>query len=118
MNASSENSRLRRLNIRLSEEEWDKIHHLAAGTTCRSISDYARKVLSRKPVRVFYRNKSFDAFEEQMTRLIPLLENLAAGNDLPAITTTVQEIKTHIEKLSDHATKNNDLPQHHPLPDL
>jgi hypothetical protein len=53
-----------------------------------------------------------------MTRLIPLLENLAAGNDLPAVTTTVQEIKTHIEKLSDHATKNNDLPQHHPLPDL
>lgn len=121
MNASSDNSRLRRLNIRLSEEEWDKIHHLAANTTCRSVSDYARKVLSRKPVRVFYRNKSFDAFEEQMTRLLPLLEKLAAGNDpndLPGINTTIQEIKNHIEKLSDHATKNNDLPQHHPLPDL
>jgi len=117
-NTPSENARLRRLNIRLSQQEWDKIQQLAAGTTCRNISDYARKVLSHKPVRVLYHNKSFDAFEEQMTRLLPLLETFAADNDLPGFITTVQEIKNHIEKLSDHATQNRDLPQPHPLPDL
>src|SRR5882762_9242066 len=70
----SQKIRLRRLNIRLSDQEWDKVHQLSANTTCRSISEYARKILLDKPVRVFYRNQSFDNFEEQMIRLIPQLE--------------------------------------------
>ena len=64
-----------RLNIRLSQQEWDKVHKLASNTTCRSISEYARKVLAEKPVKVFYRNRSFDEFEEKMTRLLPQLES-------------------------------------------
>jgi uncharacterized protein (DUF1778 family) len=87
---SSQKIRLRRLNIRLSDQEWDKVHRLSANTTCRNISDYARKVLLNHPVKVFYRNQSFDNFEEQMIRLLPLLE-------------------ANIEKLSDHATQNNAL---------
>ncbi|MBS1664873.1 MAG: hypothetical protein JST68_27750 [Bacteroidetes bacterium] len=67
-------ARLRRLNIRLSQQEWDKIHNLTKNTTCRSVSEYARKVLSEKPVKVFYRNQSFDDFEQQMLQLRPLLE--------------------------------------------
>ena len=117
-NTTSEKARPRRLNIRLSQPEWDKIHKLAEGTTCRSVSEYARRVLSRKPVRVFYRNKSFDIFEEQMTRLLPLLETFAATNDQPGFIAAVQEIKNHIEKLSNHETQNNELPQHNPDPDI
>jgi hypothetical protein len=49
-------ARARRLNVRLSQQEWDKVHKLSANSTCRSISDYARKVLSEKPVKVFYRS--------------------------------------------------------------
>jgi hypothetical protein len=63
-----------RLNVRLSRQEWDKVHKLASNTTCRSVSEYARKVLAEKPVRVFFRNQSFDEFEESMTRLLPQLE--------------------------------------------
>jgi hypothetical protein len=33
-----------RLNIRLTQQEWDKVHKLASNTTCRSVSEYARKV--------------------------------------------------------------------------
>lgn len=119
-------ARARRLNIRLSQHEWDKVHKLSANSTCRSVSDYARKVLSEKPVKVFYRNQSFDEFEERMSQLIPTLEafgenfdqavkKLSALNDHTDIwilmeillksrkefIETAQEIKTHLEKLSD-----------------
>lgn len=66
-----------RLNIRLSPNESDKIHKLASNTTCRSVSDYARKVLLQQPVRVFYRNRSFDEFEERMIELLAQLERFA-----------------------------------------
>lgn len=64
-----------RLNIRLSRQDWDKINLLAGKSTCRSLSGYARKVLLQQPVKVFYRNQSFDEFEDQMAgRLLPILE--------------------------------------------
>src|SRR5260221_9523826 len=72
-------NRLRRLNVRLSQQEWDKVHKLASNTTCRSTSEYARKLLTGKPVRVFYRNQSFDELEQQMIRLLPRLETFATN---------------------------------------
>jgi hypothetical protein len=72
--SSPPQNRLRRLNIRLTQPEWDRIQQLSSQTTCRSVSDYSRKVLLEKPVKVFYRNQSFDEFEERMALLRPLLE--------------------------------------------
>jgi chromatin segregation and condensation protein Rec8/ScpA/Scc1 (kleisin family) len=109
-------ARARRLNIRLSQQEWDKVHKLSANSTCRSVSEYARKVLSEKPVKVFYRNQSFDEFEERMTQLLPLLEAFGENfsqlvktrADLQPLldshrdfSKTAAAIKTHLEKLSD-----------------
>jgi len=68
-----------RLNLRLSEQEWNKIHKLASSTTCRSVSEYARKVLLNQPVRVFHRNQSFDDFEEHLAPLLPTLKTF--GDD-------------------------------------
>src|SRR5258708_13928130 len=78
---SPQKVRLRRLNIRLSQQEWDKVHRLSSNTTCRSISEYSRKILLNKPVKVFYRNQSFDHFEQQMTRLLPQLQTIGANFD-------------------------------------
>jgi hypothetical protein len=125
-------ARLRRLNIRLSQQEWDKVHKLSSSSTCRSVSDYARKVLSEKPVKVFYRNRSFDEFEEQMIILLPRLEAFGESFDqlvkkIPYMTNypytkemlsslleygrefskTAGEIKLFIEKLANDATQNN-----------
>ena len=72
--ASQPKFRPRRLNIRLSQEEYEKIQKLSSNTTCRSVSEYSRKVLLDKPVKVYYRNKSFDEFEERMIRTMPILE--------------------------------------------
>jgi hypothetical protein len=115
-----------RLNVRLSQQEWDKVHKLASNSTCRNISEYARKVLAEKPVKVFYRNQSFDDFEERMTRLLPQLESfgdnftllvkkISSMESIPEIraalpsalttakdfTMTVETIKNLIEKISD-----------------
>lgn len=120
------NARQRRLNVRLSQQEWDKVHKLASNTTCRSVSEYARKVLSEKPVKVFYRNKSFDELEEKMTALLFRMESYAgtftllaksmsALGDIPQIKAALplllacekdfvlqmEEIKEHLEKISD-----------------
>jgi hypothetical protein len=81
-----------RLNIRMSRPEWDKVHTLATNTTCRSVSEYARKVLAEKPVKVFYRNKSFDDFEEQMTRLLPQLE--AFGDNFSLLVKKITSIES------------------------
>ncbi|HVU55939.1 MAG TPA: hypothetical protein VHD83_12835 [Puia sp.] len=62
-----------RLNLRLSEQEWNKIQKHASNTTCRTVSEYCRKVLLNQPVRVYHRNQSLDDIEEQ---LAPLLQTL------------------------------------------
>ena len=120
-----ENGRSRRLNIRLNQQEWDKVHNWAAKTTCRSISEYARKLLLNKPVNVFFRNQSFDDLQEQLIRLLPELEtfgeafNRALGTLAPlennpelsngiarliyygqGFEKIAEEIRTHIEKLA------------------
>lgn len=128
--AQPKKSRQHRLNIRLSSQEWDRILYLSAGTTCRNISDYARKVLLKEPVTVFYRNQSFDAFEEQMIHLLPelersgdnfdqLIKKLSPIRDVPeiqallpqltaaqsALSSRVSWIKSHLEKLYDQCVQ-------------
>lgn len=68
-----------RLNLRLSEQEWNKIHKLASNTTCRSVSEYCRKILLQEPVTVFHRNQSFDNLEEDLAPLLPILKTF--GDD-------------------------------------
>ncbi len=124
-------ARRHRLNIRLSQQEWDTVHRLAYNTTCRSTSDYARKVLTEKPVKVFYRNKSYDEFEGTMTSLLPQLESfgdnfsllvkkLSSLDSIPDIKASLplvlacekdfirnmELIRDHIEKLVDNETQN------------
>jgi hypothetical protein len=119
-------ARTRRLNIRLSEGEWETISNLAKNSTCRTVSEYCRKVLVQKPVKVFYRNKSFDEFEERLSWLMPMLEKYEkniislmkqlAGNpaqkgsdDTVALLSNyyqqfadaVEQIRDRVEKLSD-----------------
>lgn len=122
-------ARLRRLNIRLSQQEWDKVNRLSSNSTCRSVSEYARKVLSEKPVKVFYRNRSFDDFEEQMTNLLPRLETfgeafaemvrkMSPKTDYPSeemisallecgqgFSKIAEEIKIQVQKLADQGDK-------------
>jgi hypothetical protein len=71
--------RSRRLNLRLSEHEWEKAHRLCANSTCRSISEYARKLLTKQPIIQLFRNPSP---EDLLSRIPPLLEFITAGAEI------------------------------------
>jgi len=67
------------LHLRLSQDEHTKIHKAFKKTTCRKLSDYARKILLGQPVVSNYRNQSLDDF---MAELIRLRKDLnAVGNN-------------------------------------
>lgn len=74
-----ENNKTEWLHLRLTSDEKSKINKAFKKTTCRKLSEYARKILLGKPVVATYRNQSFD---DLMTELIKLrLELNAIGNN-------------------------------------
>ena len=73
------NNREKWLHLRLNADEYRQLQTNFKRTTCRKISEYARKILLSKPVTVNHRNASLD---ELMTELIRLRSELsAAGNN-------------------------------------
>ncbi|TAM95331.1 MAG: hypothetical protein EPN39_15390 [Chitinophagaceae bacterium] len=57
------------LNIRLTREEREMIFAKCKQTTCRSLSEYARKILFNRTVTVHYRNSSLDKLMEDLILL-------------------------------------------------
>lgn len=76
---SEDNNRSKWLHLRLSPKEYETVQRQFSKTTCRKISEYARKRLLSKPVTVNYRNQSLD---ELMRELIQLRNELGSiGNN-------------------------------------
>lgn len=76
---SEDNNRSKWLHLRLSPKEYETVQRQFSKTTCRKISEYARKRLLSKPVTVNYRNQSLD---ELMRELIALRNELnGIGNN-------------------------------------
>jgi hypothetical protein len=74
-----ENNKTEWLHLRLTLDEKSKIEKAFKKTTCRKLSDYARKILLGKPVVATYRNQSLD---DLMAELIKLRSELnAIGNN-------------------------------------
>src|SRR3954447_6260244 len=67
------------LHIRLKEEEYNKIHKKFDASTCRKLSEYARRILLDKTITVNQRNQSLDDFMAEMIRLRNELHNI--GNN-------------------------------------
>jgi hypothetical protein len=63
------NNRTRWLHLRLKPEEYEKIHQQFSKTTCRKLSDYARKILLGKPLIATTRNQSLDDFMAEAIKL-------------------------------------------------
>ena len=57
------------LSLRMSEDEYQLAEKLTQQTTCRSLSEYARKAVLGRPVILRYRNQSLDDFLADMLRL-------------------------------------------------
>ena len=74
-----QNNRTKWLHLRLTPTEYQKIMKEFNKSTCRKISDYARKNLLQKPIISTYRNQSLDDFMAEMIRLRSELN--AIGNN-------------------------------------
>jgi hypothetical protein len=67
------------LHVRLTEHEFALITEQFSAATDQKLSDFARRKLLGKPVRVLTRNQSFDEATEQLARLRAELSRLAAN---------------------------------------
>lgn len=63
------NNRTRWLHVRLKQGEYNTLYKNFSKTTCRKLSDYARKILLNKPLTTTYRNQSFDDLIAEMALL-------------------------------------------------
>ena len=123
----AENSnRTRTIGLRLTPEEYAKIERKWKASTCRKLSDYVRKHLFDKSIVTTYRNQSLDDFMEETIVLhnelnaigtninqavqklhtlqqIPEFRNWIISFDLDKkiLFNKVEEIKKHIQKISD-----------------
>jgi hypothetical protein len=67
------------LTLRLTDQEKQILNRLCARAQCNSLSEYARNVLLKEPVKIKYRNQSADEFLEEVILLKKELN--AIGNN-------------------------------------
>lgn len=72
-------NRTRKVSLRLTTAEYDKIERKYKASTCRKLSDYVRRNLFDKPVVTTYRNRSQDDMLIELTKLRNELN--AVGNN-------------------------------------
>lgn len=95
------NKRTQWLHIRLTTHEQRSIRKKFSKTTCRKLSEFARKVLLDKAVIVAVRNKSLD---DLMAELIALKAELnAIGNNYNQVVKTLHTLG-HISEIKSWLT--------------
>jgi len=71
--------RTRKVTVRFTEKEYEKVDRKFKATTSSQLSHYIRSVLLEKPIVTKYRNQSLDAFMEEIILLRQELN--AIGNN-------------------------------------
>ncbi len=92
------------LHIHVSKEDFQRLQQGLANSTCWTMTEYCRKLLTGKPITVFYRNQSFDAFIEEAIILRKRLQLLGQGDEL--LIPLIDDIKNCINKIYDHVCQN------------
>lgn len=84
-------NRNKRITIRFTDAEYQRLQKLYRKSTCSQLVAYCRKVLDAKPVTLFYRNKSLDDF---MVELIKIRKDFnAVGNNFNQIVKKINSVK-------------------------
>ena len=65
------------VSVRLTEEEFKEVYRQCENSTCRSLTEYVKKVLTKKSVTVKVRNQSQDELLQTMIGLKNRLDQLA-----------------------------------------
>ena len=91
------------LSVRLTSEELEEVYQLSKTSTCRSLTEYVKKVLTKKPVTVKVRNQSQDELLQTMIGLKNRLDQLAAQAEGSGVSVLleIREIKSLTAKIAE-----------------
>lgn len=97
------------VQITYSEEEWLELKDRISGSTCRSATQYLRKITLGQPVVYYTRNRSFDRFIDESLALRGQLKALAENppieqDDQHHLITLFSKIHLELIKLSDYVS--------------
>jgi hypothetical protein len=103
--------RSKRIDACLYPKEHEKVMAAYKNSTCRSIAEYVRTVLLKRPITMFYRDKAYDEFTEAAIQFRHRLDALLDSGILPDVEKerVIQEMKTANEllaKIYDHVRQN------------
>lgn len=85
------NKRDIRICIRLTVKEYEQLRNDQQNTPDRKLSDFARKKLLGKPVRVFTRNRSLDLLMEELVLLRKELNHI--GNNFNQVVRKINAVQ-------------------------
>ena len=88
-------NRVKWLNIRISQKEYDLLQIWVTKTTCRKVSELARDILFRRPIGVYFRNKTADEFFPVAIQLKNELSSI--GNNLNQTVKSLHSFRTDRE---------------------
>jgi hypothetical protein len=99
------------VTVGLNKDDIEQLRRATSKSTCRTLSEYCRKLLLGKPIRVLYRDQSLDAFIDEAIALRNEMRALREkGPFTPErerqLITLQEEIKKCINKIFDHACQN------------
>ncbi|HWB93498.1 MAG TPA: hypothetical protein VG605_16675 [Puia sp.] len=93
------------LSIRLSPDEYQEVYQHLQQSTCRSLTEYVKKVLTNKPVTVKVRDQSKEDILQQLilvkSRLEMLIDKLPTGGSEQQLVGEVTEIKSSIREIAE-----------------
>jgi hypothetical protein len=104
MTDSSTTTSTRFLSIRLSPEEYSEVYQHLQQSTCRSLTEYVKKVLTNKPVTVKVRDQSREEILQQLTLIKTRLETLIdkiSPADAGQLLREVADIKSTIRQIAE-----------------
>jgi hypothetical protein len=84
-------NRSKHLGVPLTVPEQETLRDALSQSTCRTISEYARKKLFDKPIKIFTRNQSLDDFMGEMILLRNELN--AIGNNFNQLVKGLQTLQ-------------------------
>jgi len=94
----SKERRVKGLNLRLTQKEYDLLSEWVKASTCRKSSVFARNVLFGKPFQVFCRSKSADEFLSIALKLKNELNSI--GNNLNQAVKRLHTMQSKMELTS------------------
>jgi hypothetical protein len=92
------------LSVRLSADELQEVYNYQHQSTCRSLTEYVKKVLTSKPITVKVRDESKEDTLQQLIAIKNRLDDLAEKNEPVtngALLGEIADIKVSIRKIAE-----------------